>query len=63
MQAPIRYLDYSIDPNIEGVHRICALSFENTTDRKLHNKYYLPNVELKDCNAMNDDPNFFYISQ
>ena len=35
------------------------LSFENQEDRKVHTGYYLPKVEIKDCNVMIDGKNFF----
>ena len=44
IQAPNPYLDYLIDPSFQGVNRLFVLSFENTTDRALNTKYYLPNV-------------------
>ena len=52
--APNSYLDYSVDPSFQGVNRLSVLSFENTTDRTVHTKYYLPTVEIKDCNIMID---------
>ena len=36
-----------------------ALSFENKDDRTVHTKCYLPTVEIKDYNVMNDGQNFF----
>ena len=35
------------------------LPFENENDRTSHSTYYLPNVEIKDYNAMIDVRNFF----
>ena len=32
---------------------------ENEDDRKVHTKYYLPEVEIKDCNVKTDGKNFF----
>ena len=55
IQAPNSYLDYLIDPGYQGVNRL----FENTTDRTLHTKYYLPTVEIKDCYVMIDGQNLF----
>ena len=57
MQVPNPYLVYLIDPSFQGVNRL--LSFENTTDRRVHTKYYLPTVEIKDYNIMIDEKNFF----
>ena len=59
IQTPNPYLDYLIDPSFQGVNRRFVLSFENTTDRTLNTKYYLPNVEIKDYNVMIDGQNFF----
>ena len=35
------------------------LSFENENGRTSHPEFYLPNVEIKDCNVMIDGKNFF----
>ena len=59
IQAPNPNLDYLIDPSLQGVNRIFALSFENNTDRTVHTKYCLPTVERKDYNVMIDGQNFF----
>ena len=54
-----RYLNYLINPSFQGVNRLFALSFENENDRISHSTYYLPKVEIKDYNVMNDGRNFF----
>ena len=41
--VPNPYLDYLINPSFQGVHK----------------NYYLPTVEIKDCNVMIDGQNFF----
>ena len=56
---PNTYLDYLIDPSFLGVNRHFVLSFENSTDKTVHTKYYLPTVEKKDDNVMIDRQNFF----
>ena len=43
-----QYLDFLIDPSFQGVNRLFVLSFENEDDRKVHTRYYLPKVEIKD---------------
>ena len=58
IQAPNSYLGYLIDVSFQEVNRLLVLSFENTTDRTVHTKYYLPNVEMKDY-VMIDEQNFF----
>ena len=55
-------LNYLIEPSFEGVNRLFVLSFEhdNDNDWRVSNKrYYIPNVEKKDYNAMVDGKNFF----
>ena len=59
IQVPNPYLDYLINPSFEGVNRLFVLSFENTTDRIVHRKYFLPTVEIKDYNVMIDGQNVF----
>ena len=54
IQAPNPYLDYLTDKSFQGVKRLFVLSFENTIDRSVHAKYYLPTVEIKDYNVMID---------
>ena len=53
------YLNYLINPSFQGVNRLFVLSFENEDDRASHSTYYLPIVEIKDCNIMIDGRNFF----
>ena len=59
MQASIPYLDYLIDPSFQEVNRLFVLSFENSTDRTVHTKYYLPTAEMKNYNVMIDGQNIF----
>ena len=35
------------------------MSFENENDRKSHSNYYLPKVEIKDCNVKINGKNLF----
>ena len=35
------------------------MSIENENGRTFHSEYYLPKVEIKDCNAKIDGKNFF----
>ena len=58
MQVPNSDLDYLIDPNFQGVNRLFVLLFENTTDRTVHTKYYLPTIEIKDYNVIIEGQNF-----
>ena len=41
------------------MNRLFVLSFENEGDRTSHSNYYLPKVEIQDCNVMIDGKNFF----
>ena len=41
-------------PSFQGVNRIFVLAFENNTQMTSAKGYYLPNLELKDCNIMID---------
>ena len=59
VQAPNPYLDFLIDPSLQGANRLFALSFENKNDRTAHTKYYIPTVEIKEYNVMNNRKNFF----
>ena len=57
--AQNRYLNYLINPSFQGVNRLFVLPFENENDRTSHSTYYLPKVEIKDCNVMIHGRNFF----
>ena len=52
-------LNYLIDTTFSNVNRLFDLSFENEDGRTSYNKYYLPNVEIKDCNILIDGNAFF----
>ena len=52
-------LNHLIEPSFQGVNRLFILAFENDTQRTSHSGYYLPSVELKDCNIMINGENFF----
>ena len=58
-QEQNRYFQYLINPNFQRVNRLFVLLFENRTDRKVHTKYYIPKVEIKDFNVINDGKNVF----
>ena len=59
IQSPNPDLDYLIDPSFQGIKRAFVLSFENTTERTVPIKCYLPTVEIKDYNVMIDRQHFF----
>ena len=52
-------LNHLIEPSFQGVNRLFVLAFENDDDRASSNKYYLPNVEIKDYNIMINGENIF----
>ena len=52
-------LNYLIDPIFTGVNRLFVLTFENQDDRTSSSKYYVPKVEIKDFNVLNDGKPFF----
>ena len=51
-----QYLDYTVDPSFQGVHRPFALSFENIAVRTGHLRYFLPAL---DYNARIDGKKLF----
>ena len=59
MERKNHYLNDLIDANFQGVNRFFLLSFENNADRKAGTGYFLPKLEIKDCNVMIDGQNFF----
>ena len=52
-------LNHLVEPSFQGVNRLFVLAFENDDQRISNKRYYLPNVEIKDYNVMNDGKNLF----
>ena len=52
-------LNHLVELNFQGVNRLFFLAFENGTQRTSAKGYYLPNIEIKDCNVMINGENFF----
>ena len=52
-------LNHLIEPSFQGINRIFVLAFENDNCRTIHDRYYLPTVEIKDYNIMINGENFF----
>ena len=50
-------LNYLVEPSFQGVNRLFLLGFENDAQRKSNTRYCLPNVQIKDYNAMIDGKN------
>ena len=52
-------LNLLIEPSFQGVNRPFVLAFEDDAPRISNKRYYIPNIEIKDCNVMVDEKNFF----
>ena len=48
-----------MEPGFQGVNRIFVLAFEDDAQRINRIRYYIPNVEIKDCNVMIDEKLFW----
>ena len=48
-----------VEPSFQGVNRLFVLAFKNGAQRTSSKGYYLPNVEIKNCNVMINGENFF----
>ena len=48
-----------VEPSFKGVNRLFVLAFENDTQRTSAKDYYLPNVQIKNYNAMINGENVF----
>ena len=51
-------LNYLIEPSFQVVNRLFVLAFENDDQRTSNKRYYIPNVEIKDCNVVIDGKTF-----
>ena len=52
-------LNNLVEPTFQGGNRLFVLAFEDDVQRRNNKRYYLPNVDIKDCNAMIDGKNVF----
>ena len=50
-----------IDPSFQGTNRLFVLSFENDAHQRSYKRYFLPTVEIKDCNVMIDGKNIWHM--
>ena len=56
---------FPLDASFQGVNRIFVLAFDNTEDdnkkfeRDSHRKYFLPRVDITNCNVLIDGRNFY----
>ena len=48
--------------SFQGINRLFPLSLENSTDKTVHTKNYLPTVEIKNYNIMIGGKSFLYWS-
>ena len=48
-----------VEPSFQGVNRLFILAFENDAKRTSSNGYYLPKVEIKNFNVINNRENLF----
>ena len=54
--APNPYLDFLMEPSLQGVNRLFILQFNAFDDRTGHSRYYLPNSKVKDGKKFFDQP-------
>ena len=54
-----KYFVYLMNPSFPRVNRLFVLLFENRTDIKVHTKYYILKVEIKEYNVIIDKKNVF----
>ena len=51
-------LNHLNEPNFHGINIPFVLGFQNDAQRTSNKRYYIPNVEIKDYNAMIDEKTF-----
>ena len=47
-------LNHLDEPNFQGVNKLFVLAFENDAQKTSNKRHYIPNVEIKNYNAMID---------
>ena len=52
-------LNHLTEPNFQGVNTLFVLALENDNHRTIHDRYYPPNVGIKDYNIMINGENLF----
>ena len=62
--APVNntYKTFNVDPSFQGVNRLFVMAFNsaaNNATRNSYERYYLPRVGIKDCNAIIDGRSFY----
>ena len=58
-QTATNNLNFLIDPIFNNVNRLFVLAFPNEEDRGSFSKYYIPTVEIIDCNVIIDGEPFY----
>ena len=48
-----------IDSNCQGINGLFIFAYAQNVTVNLHQKYFLPRVEIKDCNIVIDGRNFY----
>ena len=51
-------MNHLVKPSFQEAHRLLVLAFENDAQRTSNKRDYLPNVEIKDYNVINNEKNF-----
>ena len=59
-KRPKQYLSYLIDPSYQGLNRLFVSQFENNAHQTSYNWHFLPTVEIKNYNVINDGKKFFW---
>ena len=59
LETQNRYLNYIIDPSLQGVNRLFVLSFENDAHRRRYKRNFLATVEIKECKVTIDGKKLF----
>ena len=57
MQTQNQNLDHLIDPSFKGANRRFLLLFKNNAQQASYRRYFLPVVEIKECNVIIDGKN------
>ena len=45
-------LNHLVEPNFQGINRLSVLAYDNDARRTRNDRYYLPNVEIRDYNII-----------
>ena len=59
-QTQNQYLDYLVDPSLQGVHRLIVLSFENDAHWRCYTWYFFLIIKKEDYKSYDWGKNCFY---